>query len=97
LYNNVKCGMYCTHTPGDSHVKWQERKNSWKKGSKANSDTAAPSDSAKPTADSKSSNAKPTTQLALSKSLQAALMTKAGVTADQFQQIWNDACDELGN
>ena len=36
-------------------------------------------------------------KLSLSKSLQAALVTTAGLSADQFQKIWADACNELGN
>ena len=69
------------------------------KGLKENNETMAMSDSSKLTAVSKpsSDDTKPTTQLALSKSLQAALMTKTRVTANQFQQIWNDACNESGN
>jgi len=35
--------------------------------------------------------------VSLSKSLQAALVTTAGLSADQFQKIWSDACNELGN
>ena len=30
-HNNQKCRMYCTHMPGDGHVKWQEHKSSWKR------------------------------------------------------------------
>jgi hypothetical protein len=36
-------------------------------------------------------------KLSLSKSLQAALVTTAGLSADQFQKIWADACSESGN
>jgi hypothetical protein len=36
-------------------------------------------------------------KLSLSKSLQAALATTAGLSADQFQKIWAEACNESGN
>jgi hypothetical protein len=36
-------------------------------------------------------------KLSLSKSLQAALVTAAGLSGDQFQKIWAEACNQLGN
>ena len=36
-------------------------------------------------------------KLTLAKTLQAALMTNAGVSKSQFQQIWDEACSESGN
>jgi hypothetical protein len=36
-------------------------------------------------------------KLSLSKSLQAALVTTAGLSANQFQKIWAEAFNELGN
>jgi hypothetical protein len=36
-------------------------------------------------------------KLYLSKSLQAALVITAGLSADQCQKIWAEACNELGN
>jgi hypothetical protein len=36
-------------------------------------------------------------KLSLSKSLQAALVTTASTSADQFQKIWAEVCNELGN
>jgi hypothetical protein len=95
--NNKKCGMYCTHTPGEGHMKWQEKKSSWKKSAKA--DTAATTSAAPDTPKANVSSTVPSSdsKLALSKSLQAALLTTAGLTQDQFQKIWDDACNESGN
>ena len=87
-----------THTPGEGHTKWQERKNSWKKGAKADTAAATPAKAETPNAaapTTSSSTADP--KLALSKSLQAALLTTAGLTQNQFQKIWDDACNESGN
>lgn len=98
--DNKKCGMYCTHTPGEGHIKWQERKNGWKKAQKSDNvtgaatSTPAPANAPKPTAPSAASS---DSKLALSKSLQAALLTTAGLTQDQFQKIWDDACNASGN
>jgi hypothetical protein len=36
-------------------------------------------------------------KLSLSKSLQAALVTLAGLSADQFQKIWAETCNEPEN
>jgi hypothetical protein len=36
-------------------------------------------------------------KLSLSKSFQAALVTTAGLSADQFQKIWAETCNESGN
>jgi hypothetical protein len=36
-------------------------------------------------------------KLSLSKSLQAVLVATAGLSADQFQKIWADACNQSGN
>jgi hypothetical protein len=38
-----------------------------------------------------------TAKLSLLKSLQAALMTTAGITEDQFNKIWANACNASGN
>ncbi len=36
-------------------------------------------------------------KLSLSKSLLAALVTTAGITEDQLNKIWANACNALGN
>jgi hypothetical protein len=36
-------------------------------------------------------------KLSLSKSLQAALVTTTGISEDQFNKIWADACSASGN
>ncbi len=33
----------------------------------------------------------------LLRSLQSALMTKAGISEDEFKKIWDDACTSSGN
>jgi hypothetical protein len=45
----------------------------------------------------KSSNIGNLSKLSLLKSLQSVLMTKAGISEDQFKKIWDDACASLGN
>jgi hypothetical protein len=43
------------------------------------------------------SNIGESSKLALLKSLQSALMTKAHISESQFKQIWDEACSSLGN
>ena len=92
-FNGRPCGMYCLHKPGDGHKKWQERKDARrKKRDKSPADTAPAStsnDNDKKSGDNK--------KLSLANHLRAALMTQAGVSEDQFQQFWSEACDKSGN
>ena len=88
--------LYVTHKPGAQHDRWVARKNKWlesrrsqREKENAGDDKANGTDNtAADTGDKK---------LALSQSLQAALMTKAGLSEDQFQQIWCEACSDSGN
>jgi hypothetical protein len=96
-YNNkgvVTNGMYVTHTP-DGHESWVERRNKGRKGGAAASTGNDPT--GKPASTPSVSNDSSASKLSLSKSLQAALVTTAGLTEDQFQKIWAEACNASGN
>jgi hypothetical protein len=87
-------GMYVTHKPQD-YEQWRlnkEKHKKWKSSS-ADSDsmTSKKSKSVSVLNDSAAS------KLFLSKSLQAALVTTAGITESQFEKIWKDACNASGN
>jgi hypothetical protein len=95
-YNNkgvVIQGMYIFHKPGSEHDAWQAKKDQFKTGGPKNSTVITPKEPTSVSGLTDSSAAK----LSLSKSHQAALVTKAGLSADQFQKIWAEACNELGN
>ncbi len=51
----------------------------------------------KPTTTPSVSNDSSASKLSLSKSLQAALVTTASITEDQFKKIWAEACNASGN
>jgi hypothetical protein len=98
-YNNkgvVTNGMYVLHKPQD-HEQWHlnKEKENRKKG-KSNSANYAPATSEKPKPASVLNNSA-ASKLSLSKSLQAALVTTAGITENQFKKIWKDACNASGN
>ena len=91
--------MYIFHKQTE-HDAWQackydfEKNLGTKNGGTAHA-TIASSASAPPIFTStSSSNA---SKLSLAKSLQEAIMTTAGRTEDQFQKIWQNYCDALGN
>ncbi len=96
-YNNkdvMTNRMYVTHKPQD-HEQWRlnkEKRKKWKSSS-ADSDsmTSEKSKSVSGLNDSAAS------KLSLSKSLQAVLVTTAGITESQFEKIWKDACSASGN
>ena len=97
-WNGEERPLYVTHKPGHQHQRWLERKNRWLENRKSNNEkdkeaTAPPADKTAAPA----TNDKGDKKLALSQSLQAALMTKAGLSEDQFQQIWCEACQDSGN
>jgi hypothetical protein len=96
-YNNkgvITNGMYVTHKP-NGHDAWMERKNKSRKGGAAASTGSNPA--GKPTTTPSVSNDSSALKLSLSKSLQAALVTTAGITEDQFKKIWAEACNASGN
>jgi hypothetical protein len=89
-------GMYVTHKPED-HDAWHANCTRGKKGGSTSATPAASTDArAKPTSSSVI-NGSSAAKLSLSKSLQATLVTTAGITEDQFNKIWADACNALGN
>jgi hypothetical protein len=95
-YNNkgvITNGMYVTHKP-DGHDAWLVRR---KKPTSGTSTAASASTSAKPAASASVLNESSAATLSLSKSLQAALVTTAGISEDQFKKIWNNACNASGN
>ena len=96
-YNNkgvITHGMYVTHKP-DGHDAWMERRNKGRKGGAAAS--TGNNSAGKPTTTPSVSNDSSASKLSLSKLLQAALVTTAGITEDQFKKIWADACSASGN
>jgi hypothetical protein len=97
-YNNkgvVTNGMYVTHKP-DGHETWTERRNKGRKGGGATALTGN-DPVGKPTTTPSVSNDSSASELSLSKSLQAALVTTASITEDQFKKIWAEACNASGN
>jgi hypothetical protein len=89
----VTQGMYNFHKPGAEHDAWRSKKDWFKKGGPKDIMVTKPK---VPTSASGSTDPS-AAKLSLSKSLQAALVTTAGLSADHFQKIWADACNESGN
>jgi hypothetical protein len=95
-YNNkgvVTNGMYVTHKP-DGHDDWAIKRK--KKGPFTNATTST-STTFKSELPASVVNDSSATKLSLSKSLQAALVTTAGISEDQFKKILDEACNALGN
>jgi hypothetical protein len=102
LFENKPCRMYCMHKPGDGHVGWLAQKKKFKKDNATKKGNTTPALSgtlplSAPTPAPAKSNIGKLSKLSLLKSLQSALMTKAGISEGQFQQIWDEACSSLGN
>ncbi len=102
LFKNKSCGMYCMHKPGNGHVAWLARKEKFEKNNAARKGNTYPALSAilplpVPIPTPAKSNIGKSSKLSLLKSLQSALMTKAGISESQFKQIWDEACSSLGN
>jgi hypothetical protein len=91
-------GMYVFHKPTE-HDAWKARKDfhdirhGKKLGSKDTQSTT-PASTPSVAASTVSTSA---SKLSLAKSLQEALTTTARVTEDQFNKIWQNCCDFLGN
>jgi hypothetical protein len=98
-FENKPCGMYCIHKPGAGHVAWLERKEKYKQSEAAKKGKTIPTPSVTLPASNVAtkSNIGEKSKLSLSKSLQSALMTTAGISEDQFKKIWADACASSGN
>ena len=99
-YNDgKKCGMYCTHKPGEGHQQWyaaKQARNAERKANRgkrtrdtSNTDTTS---ATKPSGDDSSKK-----KLALSDKIQAALTTQLGMTPDHWKSVWEEACEETGN
>ena len=88
----VSNGMYVLHKP-DQHDNWfEQRKQKGKKGASTQASTGS-----KPNETPATGTNNAASKLSLSKSLQAALVTTAGISEDQFNKIWADACSASGN
>jgi hypothetical protein len=87
----VSNGMNVTHKL-DQHDRWVKRRT---KRNKRASNVASTDGKPKPTPPV--SNDSSASKLSLSKSLQGALVTTAGISEDQFNKIWADICSTLGN
>ncbi len=91
-YNNkgvISNGMYVTHKP-DGHDDWLARRKNGRKGGAAAS--TSNKTTGKSTITPSVSNDSSALKLSLSKSLQAALVTTAGISKDQFKKIWAKEC-----
>jgi hypothetical protein len=91
-------GMYIFHKPTE-HNAWKARKDELnkkrgKKSGTGSTPAVVPASVPSNAAATISTNA---SKLSLAKSLQEALTTTAGLTEDQFQKIWQNCCDALGN
>jgi hypothetical protein len=100
-FKHISCGMYCMHKPGDGHIAWLAQKTKIKQQhatkKAAGSFTPAIPTSTPSQASTPKSSIGDSAKLTLLKSLQSALMTKAGCSEDQFKKIWDDSCSSLGN
>ena len=93
----VTNGMNFTHKP-DEHDAAMDKRNKGRKWGTAAAAASTGNDSAgKPTTTPSVSNDSSASKLSLSKSLQAALVTTAGITEDQFKKIWAQAYNASGN
>ena len=79
--------MYVTHKPCD-HKAWQERKNKFRKLHRGKHDKEEGSEV--PPLATKATGPGKEKKLALSKRLQAALVTKAGLGEDHIDHIWEE-------
>ncbi len=99
-YNNkgvVTNGMYATHKP-HHHEQWRlnkEKMTNRRKGKNSSVDSA-PATNENPKSVS-TINDSAASKLSLSKTLQAAFVTTAGLSESQFNKIWVNACNALGN
>ncbi len=94
-YNNkgtITQGMYVFHKPNE-HDAWQAKKDCF--GKETPKEISPANTYAK--VNSAGSINTLAAKLSLSKSLQAALVTTAGLSEDQFKKIWDDACNASGN
>jgi hypothetical protein len=86
-----------THKPQD-HEQWhlnKEKVTNHRRGKNISVDSA-PATNTKPKSVSTINNSA-ASKLSLSKSLQAVLVTTASLSESQFNKIWADTCNALGN
>jgi hypothetical protein len=100
-FEDKPCGMYCIHKPGDGHIAWLAQKEKYTQANAAKKGNVTPTPSvtlpsSAPKATPKS-NIGDLLKLSLSKSLQSALMSKAGISEDAFKKIWDEVCASSGN
>jgi hypothetical protein len=96
-YNNkgvAANGMHVTHKP-DGHDDWVAKRNKGRKGGATASTLNRTA--GKPATTPSVSNDSSALKRSLSKLLQAALVTTAGISEDQFKKIWAEACSASGN
>jgi hypothetical protein len=91
----VTNGMYVTHKPDEHDAEKRNKDRKW--GTAAAAASTGNDPASKPTTTPSISNDSSASKLSLSKSLQAALVTTAGITEDQFKKIWAEACNASGN
>jgi hypothetical protein len=91
-------GMYVFHKPME-HDAWKARKDELnkKRGKKSGSSNTQVASSASVPSSAATTVSTNASKLSLVKSLQEALMTTTGLTGDQFQKMWQNCCDALGN
>ena len=81
------------------HDEWKKKReffNSRKKGN-GKPTTTNEKPSAGPPSTTPAASAASASKLSFAKSFQEALITTAGLSEDQFNKIWADACNALGN
>jgi hypothetical protein len=91
-------GMYVFHKPTE-HDAWKARKDELNKrrGKKSGSkDTQSTTPASMPSVAASTASTS-ASKLSLAKSLQEALTTTAGLSEDQFNKIWQNCCNALGN
>ena len=95
-HESEQWGMYVFHKPTE-HGAWKKKKDEFNARKKGKGKPAEQNSTATPsTAPPAASNAS-ASKLSLAKSLQEALTTNAGLSEDQFNKIWADACSASGN
>ncbi len=96
--DSEQSGMYVFHKPTD-HDAWKKKRDfsNFRKKGKGKPNTADEKPSAGTPSTTPAASAASASKLSLAKSLQEALTTTAGLSEDQFNKIWANACSALGN
>ncbi len=90
--------MYVFYKPTD-HDEWKKKKDFFNSRVKGNGKPTTTNEKppAGPPSTTPAASAASTSKLSLAKSLQEALTTTVGLSEDQFNKIWADACNASGN